>query len=260
MFRETPVISAGFQAKISKFCLSKEHSSLRPFSVNVDPMATVCSGVIVPPSTRNFNILYDVDGTARIFLMPGLPIIALCWDDDLITMKFIHAEVSGGTEPLDPLSLCGEFYEANVIQDFEDARRSIYTLCTNMSAISTSMIIGPSVPSSSLRGGKDIAVSEEKLWGRREITVVILVRDRCPRGKGNLPRSLEWDLRFIRIDVTDSRLQFLGFFCFLSVLEIFLRSIRIHIEQGVATMKGYRGEVGDIEVERNTLCPLFIPI
>ncbi|GJY82072.1 hypothetical protein Tco_0494823 [Tanacetum coccineum] len=33
MFRGTPVISAGFQAKISKFCLSKEHSSLRPFSV-----------------------------------------------------------------------------------------------------------------------------------------------------------------------------------------------------------------------------------
>ncbi|GJU84869.1 hypothetical protein Tco_1292415 [Tanacetum coccineum] len=33
--------AAGFQAKISKFCLSKEHSPLRPFSVNVDPMATV---------------------------------------------------------------------------------------------------------------------------------------------------------------------------------------------------------------------------
>ncbi|GJX62712.1 hypothetical protein Tco_0295612 [Tanacetum coccineum] len=27
-----------------KFCLSKAHSSLRPFSVNVDPMAIVCSG------------------------------------------------------------------------------------------------------------------------------------------------------------------------------------------------------------------------
>ncbi|GJY56946.1 hypothetical protein Tco_0456061 [Tanacetum coccineum] len=31
------------QRKISKFCLSKEHSSLRPFSANVDPMATVYS-------------------------------------------------------------------------------------------------------------------------------------------------------------------------------------------------------------------------
>ncbi|GKC07340.1 hypothetical protein Tco_0998950 [Tanacetum coccineum] len=99
MFRGTPVISAGFQAKISKFRLSKEHSSLRPFSVNVDPMAKFCSGddsgpeiiahsigmtlllcsVTVPPSTGNFNIPCAVDGTARIFLMPGLPIIALCW-------------------------------------------------------------------------------------------------------------------------------------------------------------------------------------
>ncbi|GKB72026.1 hypothetical protein Tco_0933438 [Tanacetum coccineum] len=118
MLRGTPVISAGFQAKISKFCLSKEHSSLRPFSVNVDPMETVCSGysgwiaififssstwltaggwmlgseiiahfigmtlllcsVIVPLSTGNFNIPCVVDGTERIFLIPGLPIIALC--------------------------------------------------------------------------------------------------------------------------------------------------------------------------------------
>ncbi|GKF49458.1 hypothetical protein Tco_0142709, partial [Tanacetum coccineum] len=30
--------------------------------------------------------------------------------------------------------------------------------------ISASMIIGPSVPSSSPRGGKDIVVSGEKLW------------------------------------------------------------------------------------------------
>ncbi|GJY59531.1 hypothetical protein Tco_0459423 [Tanacetum coccineum] len=101
MLRGTPVISAGFQAKISKFCLSKEHSSLRPFSVNVDPMATICSrysgwiaififssstwltaggwmldleiiahsigmtlllcSVTVSPSTGNFNILCAVD-------------------------------------------------------------------------------------------------------------------------------------------------------------------------------------------------------
>ncbi|GKF26399.1 hypothetical protein Tco_0082293, partial [Tanacetum coccineum] len=131
MFRGTPVISAGFQAKISKFCLSKEHSPLRLFSVNVDPMATVCSGysgwiaififssstwfttggwmlgmtlllciVIVPPSMGNFNIPCAIDGTARIFLMPGLPIIALCWDGDLITMKFIRAEVEYTSSPI----------------------------------------------------------------------------------------------------------------------------------------------------------------
>ncbi|GKA36578.1 hypothetical protein Tco_0723143 [Tanacetum coccineum] len=104
MLRGTPVISAGFQAKISKFCLSKDHNSLRPFSVNVDHMATVCSGysgwiaisifssntwltaggwmlgpeiiahsigmilllcsVIVPSSTGNFNIPCAVDECA----------------------------------------------------------------------------------------------------------------------------------------------------------------------------------------------------
>ncbi|GJT74213.1 hypothetical protein Tco_1040938 [Tanacetum coccineum] len=185
MFRGTPVISVGFQAKISKFCLSKEHSFLRPFSVNVDPMTTVCSGysgwiaififssgiwlatgdwmlgpeiithsigmtlllcsVTVPPSTRNFNIPCAVDGTARIFLMPDLPIIALCWDGDLISMSsskrrwsvtsspyfyykaiwhskpiVLYAEsdkVSGGRHHLIPY-LFAEFYEAMFIQDF----------------------------------------------------------------------------------------------------------------------------------------------
>ncbi|GJV32068.1 hypothetical protein Tco_1392468 [Tanacetum coccineum] len=99
MLRGTPVISAGFQAKISKFCLSKEHSSLRPFSVNVDPMTTVCSGVTVPPSTGNFNIPCAVDGTARIFLIPGLPIIALCWDGDLIIIE-VHPTLGGMVLPL----------------------------------------------------------------------------------------------------------------------------------------------------------------
>ncbi|GJY22535.1 hypothetical protein Tco_0396193 [Tanacetum coccineum] len=80
MFRRTPVISAGFQAKMSKFCLSKEHSSLRPFLCYVVPMALSVKGmtlllcnVTVPPLTGNFNIPCAVDGTARIFLMPGLP-------------------------------------------------------------------------------------------------------------------------------------------------------------------------------------------
>ncbi|GJW11892.1 hypothetical protein Tco_1577719 [Tanacetum coccineum] len=46
MLRGTPVISAGFQAKISKFCLSKEHSSLRPFFVNVGSYATSIGEII----------------------------------------------------------------------------------------------------------------------------------------------------------------------------------------------------------------------
>ncbi|GJW53048.1 hypothetical protein Tco_1436460 [Tanacetum coccineum] len=48
--------------------------------------------VTVPPLTGNFNIQCAVDGMARIFLIPVLPIIPLCWDGDWITMKFIHAE------------------------------------------------------------------------------------------------------------------------------------------------------------------------
>ncbi|GJT37772.1 hypothetical protein Tco_0937637 [Tanacetum coccineum] len=58
-------------------------------------MTLLLCSVTVPPSTGNFNILCAVDGTARIFLMPlkcRLHIIALCWDGDLITMKFIHAD------------------------------------------------------------------------------------------------------------------------------------------------------------------------
>ncbi|GJU32767.1 hypothetical protein Tco_1176356 [Tanacetum coccineum] len=77
MCRETPVMSAGFQEKTSKFCLSKAHSSLRSFSVRIDPMAIVCSGskiivhsigmtlllriVTVPLLTGNFNISCAVD-------------------------------------------------------------------------------------------------------------------------------------------------------------------------------------------------------
>ncbi|GJU25485.1 hypothetical protein Tco_1164106 [Tanacetum coccineum] len=107
MLRGTPVISAGFQAKTSKFCPSRVHSSLCPFSVRVDPMAIVYSGMIlllrnvtVPPSTGNFSIPCDVGGMARIFLIPGLPIILLCWDSDLTTMKFIHAEVECPSLPI----------------------------------------------------------------------------------------------------------------------------------------------------------------
>ncbi|GKA56691.1 hypothetical protein Tco_0755763 [Tanacetum coccineum] len=55
---------------------------------------------VSPPSTGNFNIPCAVDGTARIFLIPGLPIIALCWDGDLIIMKFIHAEVECTSSPI----------------------------------------------------------------------------------------------------------------------------------------------------------------
>nr|GFC06952.1 reverse transcriptase domain-containing protein [Tanacetum cinerariifolium] len=40
----TPVISAGFQAKMSKLRWSNSHNLLRPPSVRVEPIITVCSG------------------------------------------------------------------------------------------------------------------------------------------------------------------------------------------------------------------------
>ncbi|GJZ24433.1 hypothetical protein Tco_0561892 [Tanacetum coccineum] len=183
MCRGKPVMSAGLQAKTSRFCLSKAHSSLRPFSVRLDPMAIVCSG--------NFNISCVVDGTAWIFLIPVLPIIPLCWDGDLITMKFIHMEVECSSSPiftsrdtwpsgqivspLNPMSgvvagiiwflISGRSLTKQCsYRTSEDAHPSTYIRCTKCPPISASIIIGPSIPSSSPKGGKEITVSGEKLW------------------------------------------------------------------------------------------------
>ncbi|GKF32334.1 hypothetical protein Tco_0102132 [Tanacetum coccineum] len=117
MCRKTLVISAGFQANISRLRLSKPHSFFRPSSFKVEPIATVCSGysrwiatwifssvtwfitscdapgpesivhssgmilllrsVTVSPATGNFSIPWAVDRIARILFTPGLPIIPL---------------------------------------------------------------------------------------------------------------------------------------------------------------------------------------
>ncbi|GKF43366.1 hypothetical protein Tco_0129918 [Tanacetum coccineum] len=164
MCRGTPVISASFQAKISKCCLSKAHSSLRPFSVRVDHMAIVCSGS---------------------FLYP------FCGSGDLITMKFINAEVECSSSPiftsrdiwpigqmvspLNPMSdvvvgiiwllISGRSLTKQCsYRTSKDAPPSTYIRCTKCPHISAPMIIGPSVPSSSTKDGKEIIVSGEKLW------------------------------------------------------------------------------------------------
>ncbi|GKE05190.1 hypothetical protein Tco_1397208 [Tanacetum coccineum] len=49
--------------------------------------------VTIPPSTGNFIIPWAVDGTVRIADIPGLPIMPLYGDGDLITIKFIQAVV-----------------------------------------------------------------------------------------------------------------------------------------------------------------------
>ncbi|GJU45897.1 hypothetical protein Tco_1203163 [Tanacetum coccineum] len=43
--------------------------------------------VTLPPSTGNFSIPWAVDGTARIAEIPGLPIMPLYGDGDLITIN-----------------------------------------------------------------------------------------------------------------------------------------------------------------------------
>ncbi|GKF20933.1 hypothetical protein Tco_0069571 [Tanacetum coccineum] len=105
MFRGTPVISAGFQAKNIQVLFDTWFTArgwmLGPEIIaHSIGMTLLLCNVTVPPSTGNFNIPCAVDGTARIFLMPDLPIIALCWDGDLITMKFIHAEVECTSSPI----------------------------------------------------------------------------------------------------------------------------------------------------------------
>ncbi|GJX47772.1 hypothetical protein Tco_0272962 [Tanacetum coccineum] len=114
-------------------------------------MILLLRNVTVPPSTGNFNISCAVDGMARIFLIPGLPIISLCWDGDLTTMRKWNALSRSLTKQ------CS--YRIS-----EDAPPSKYIRCMKCPPISASMIIGPSVPSSSPRGGKEIVASEEKLW------------------------------------------------------------------------------------------------
>ncbi|GJZ11808.1 hypothetical protein Tco_0546567 [Tanacetum coccineum] len=149
--------------------------------------------VTVPSLNGNFNIPCAVDGTTWIFLIPVLPIIPLCWDADLITMKFIHAEVECSSSliftsrdiwPIGQMvSLLNPMRDvvAGIIwllifgrilmkqclyRTSEDAPPSTYIRCTKCPPISASMIIGPSVPSSSPKDRKEITVSGEKLWVR----------------------------------------------------------------------------------------------
>ncbi|GKC66879.1 hypothetical protein Tco_1099477, partial [Tanacetum coccineum] len=154
-------------------------------------MILLLHNVTVPPSIGNFNIQCVVDGMTQIFLIPGLPIIPLCWDGDLKTMKFIHAEVECSSSPIftskdiwpsgqmvSPLNPV-RYVVARTIwllisgwsltkqcsyRISKDAHPSTYIRCAKCPPISASMITGPSVPSSSPRGGKEIVVSGEKLW------------------------------------------------------------------------------------------------
>ena len=54
----------------------------------------------MPPSTGNLSIPCAVDGTTRMADIPGLPIMALYDEGDLITMKFIQAAVEWYSLPM----------------------------------------------------------------------------------------------------------------------------------------------------------------
>ncbi|GJT44520.1 zinc finger, CCHC-type, retrotransposon gag domain protein [Tanacetum coccineum] len=127
MLRETPVISAGFQEKTSKFCPTSGGRMLGPEIIaHSIGMILLLRNVTVPPSTGNFSIPCVMDVHLCGSGMPSSHIL------------------------LDKISA--------------DAPPSTYIRCTKCPPISASMIIGPSVPSLSPRGGKDIVVSGEKLW------------------------------------------------------------------------------------------------
>ncbi|GKE88930.1 hypothetical protein Tco_1566405, partial [Tanacetum coccineum] len=106
-------------------------------------------------------------------------------------MKFIHAEVECSSSPIftsrDIWPIGQMVSQLNPTSDVvagiiwlfisgwslmkqcsyrtsEDAPPSMYIWCTKCPPISASMIIGPSVPSSSPKDGKEIIVSGEKLW------------------------------------------------------------------------------------------------
>ncbi|GKG32065.1 hypothetical protein Tco_0427015, partial [Tanacetum coccineum] len=63
-------------------------------------MILLLRSVTVSPVTGNFNILWAMDEIALILLTPGLPIIPLCGECDLTTMKFIHAKVECSSSPI----------------------------------------------------------------------------------------------------------------------------------------------------------------
>nr|GEW27555.1 reverse transcriptase domain-containing protein [Tanacetum cinerariifolium] len=183
------VIFVGFLANTSRLRLSRPHRSFRPSSVKVKPMAIVFPNILGGLLPESF--LLWLDKTSWILLSPGLPMIPLYGDGDLTIMKFIHAEVkcfslpiftsndichsSHIIYPLNPTSgvvvrtiwllTSGQ----NLLKQCsyrisKDGPPSTYMRGTKCPTISTLIIIGPSVPSSSPTGGNEITVSKEKVW------------------------------------------------------------------------------------------------
>ncbi|GKC59513.1 hypothetical protein Tco_1087111 [Tanacetum coccineum] len=154
-------------------------------------MILLLHSVTVPPVTGSFNIPWAVDGIALILLTPGLPIILLYGECDLTTMKFIHAEVECSLSPIftssdtcpsghiiSPLNptkyvvartIWFLIFERSWLKQClyrisDEAPPSTYMRWTRCPPNSTSITMGPSVPSSSPKGGNEIIVSGENVW------------------------------------------------------------------------------------------------
>ncbi|GKE95301.1 hypothetical protein Tco_1580156 [Tanacetum coccineum] len=122
--------------------------------------------VTILPATGNFSIPCAVDGIARIFLTPCLPIIPLYGDGDLTTMKFIQAKVECSSSPIFTSNdICPSGHIISPMNPTSGiAAGTIRFLTSGRNLLKqSSMIMGPSVPSSSPSDGKEITDSGEKV-------------------------------------------------------------------------------------------------
>ncbi|GJS51630.1 hypothetical protein Tco_0624992 [Tanacetum coccineum] len=167
MFRGHPSYQTASRRKlIPKFCLEQEHSSLRLFLFNVIHMASVwfrdsttCS-VTVRLQLRNFDIRRAV-----LSMRSGV----------IIVTYFCLAELSANGQLVSP---------------HKSDKSDMISLCTKCPPISTSMIIGPASPSSSLRGGKDMTSPSDAfgfsvslldvMYLHRVLDVLCLMEDSFP--------------------------------------------------------------------------------
>ncbi|GKA76500.1 hypothetical protein Tco_0782961 [Tanacetum coccineum] len=131
-------------------------------------MILLLRSVTVPPVTGNFNISWAVDGITLILLTPGLPIIPLYGECDLTIMKFIHAEVECSSYPIftssDTCPIGHIISPLNPTKISEEASPFTYMRWTRCPPTSASITMGPSVPSSSPKGGNEIIVFGENVW------------------------------------------------------------------------------------------------
>ncbi|GKC65718.1 hypothetical protein Tco_1098316, partial [Tanacetum coccineum] len=151
MYCGTPVMSAGFRENMTRLRLS--YVSGPETIVHSSGIILLLYNVSIPPGSGNFNIPWAVDETALILLTPGRLMIPLYEDGDLTTTKFIHAEVECYASPIFTSSdICPTGYMISPLKPIRGA----------WLPNSASMIMGPSVLSSSPRGGNEISKLGEK--------------------------------------------------------------------------------------------------